>query len=124
MSDRDSDVDTLTKKKKRSTQEAAGPSPKKNKKRTEVEEEDPEDRHSEKYNVILSKDKKTSGTISDFSVYLGAGYAINVKEFRRSHYINLTRETGGEIRNRFNIPLNLLDNFKKGVEHIAKHIEG
>lgn len=77
----------------------------------------------DKYDVVLEKVEKKTG-IKDFSIYLGAGYSVHIKTFKKSNYINFLRENEhGDPKNRFNLPLNLLDNLNVAIQYMKNHAE-
>ncbi|GFY22023.1 hypothetical protein TNCV_3296671 [Trichonephila clavipes] len=55
--------------------------------------------------------------IPPYNVYLGKGAAIELKEFRKSYYIAFSKTVDGEIRNRFNLPLDQLNVLMKGKRY-------
>ncbi|GFY22458.1 uncharacterized protein TNCV_2177191 [Trichonephila clavipes] len=51
------------------------------------------------------------------------GAAIALKEFRKTDYIAFSITVDGEIRNRFNLPLDQLNVLMKGVEAIHEYVK-
>lgn len=49
---------------------------------------------------------------------------MEVKEFRSSYYVGLSKvsEGGQEVRNRFNLPLIQLETLKKGCEAMLAYV--
>ncbi|GIY70277.1 uncharacterized protein CDAR_248061 [Caerostris darwini] len=84
------------------------------------------DNHTKpKYDLDLSsKDNNGDKSIPHYSINLGKGLLMEVKEFRSSYYVGLskTNEDGGEIRNRFNIPLLQLETLKKACDAMIVYI--
>ncbi|GFU04013.1 uncharacterized protein NPIL_493681 [Nephila pilipes] len=66
----------------------------------------------------FSNDGEEKKSIPPYSINLGRGVAMELKEFRGSYYNGLSKSTDGtmEIRNRFNVTLAQLEVLKKGCE--------
>ena len=76
-----------------------------------------------RYDVIISEDKPDTRDISPLSVYIGAGFAVEIKEFRKNYYICFSKTVDGDIKNRMNLPLDQLKNIKKALEVTEKHVK-
>lgn len=49
---------------------------------------------------------------------------MEVKEYRNFFYVGLSKlDVKGDVRNRYNLPLELLENLSKGVGALLKHVE-
>ncbi|GFR16908.1 uncharacterized protein TNCT_519821 [Trichonephila clavata] len=76
-----------------------------------------------KFNLNLAEseiDKKHQS----YSINLGRGLIMELKEFRNAHYIGFVKYGDGqEIRNRFNIPIDQLSVLKKAIEAMEVHID-
>ncbi|KAF8790010.1 hypothetical protein HNY73_005098 [Argiope bruennichi] len=74
-----------------------------------------------KFDVDLSEDGNFSSSMPEFSVHLGRGYILTMKEYQSSKYMCFSRETNGRITNRFNLPASLKDNLKEAIKLAADH---
>ncbi|KAF8789562.1 hypothetical protein HNY73_007492 [Argiope bruennichi] len=79
-----------------------------------------------KYNLDLSaSDGVGEKQIAPFSIHLGKGVIMEIKEFRGNYYVGLskTNDSGTEVKNRFNIPLIQLETLRKGCEAMIKYVK-
>lgn len=74
---------------------------------------------NEQYDIILLDDLSTGfKKVKTLRIYLGKGISIETQEFQRANYINLSRKINDQVKNRFNLPLDLLPNLMKGIKHL------
>ncbi|GFT16735.1 uncharacterized protein NPIL_219581 [Nephila pilipes] len=67
----------------------------------------------------VSDEKK----IPPYSIYLGKGVVIELKEFRKSYYIAFSKSADGEVKNRFNLALDQLHVLLKAVEALVEYLK-
>ncbi|GFT41269.1 hypothetical protein TNCV_1613891 [Trichonephila clavipes] len=76
-----------------------------------------------KFNLNLAEsenDKK----YQPYSINLGRGLVMELKEFRNAHYLDFVKfGDGNEVHNRFNIPIDQLTVLKKAIGAIENHID-
>ncbi|GBN66251.1 hypothetical protein AVEN_218088-1 [Araneus ventricosus] len=69
-----------------------------------------------RYDISFTHDRD----IPPFMIYMGRGISMELKEFRKVMYLGFQRmNDNNEVRNCFNIPLDLLDTLKKAIEAMA-----
>ncbi|GBM67548.1 hypothetical protein AVEN_73683-1 [Araneus ventricosus] len=78
-----------------------------------------------KFNLDLSTDGAEAKEIPPYSINLGKGVVMEIKEFRSNYYVGLSKigEGGNEVRNRFNMPLIQLDTLRKGCEAMLSYVK-
>ncbi|GFS58232.1 uncharacterized protein TNCV_4916331 [Trichonephila clavipes] len=78
-----------------------------------------------KYDLDLSTiDGGAKKNIPPYVINLGKGLLLEVKCFRGSYYVGLSKVgEAGEVKNRFNIPLIQLDTFHKGIEAMMAYVK-
>ncbi|GBN63039.1 hypothetical protein AVEN_167353-1 [Araneus ventricosus] len=74
-----------------------------------------------KFDVDLSEEGNFSSAMPEFTIHLGRGYILTIKEYQSSKYICFSRETNGRITNRFNLPAPLKDNLKEAIKLATDH---
>ncbi|GFR19618.1 uncharacterized protein TNCT_375201 [Trichonephila clavata] len=63
-------------------------------------------KEEEKYDYVISKDLRLAEEIPPLSVYIGSGFAAEIKSFRKSFYISFSKKEIDSSRKKFiNIPL-------------------
>ncbi|GBN38527.1 hypothetical protein AVEN_151777-1, partial [Araneus ventricosus] len=61
--------------------------------------------------------------IQPYSIFLGKGVGVEIKEFRKAYYIAFSKTVDGDVRNRFNLPLDQLPILSKAVEALTEYIK-
>jgi len=62
-------------------------------------------------------------TLPPYSIYLGADIVVEVKPFKKEHYIGFYRNIDGDIKNRFNINVKQIRTLKRAIETMMEHLE-
>lgn len=75
------------------------------------------------YDLILVDDGTTTKLIPHYAVYIGKGVALEIKEYRKSHYICFSKTIEGDIKNRLNLPVDQVATLKKRVEAISLYLK-
>lgn len=78
---------------------------------------------TKKYDLDLSEESEKISH-QPFVINLGKNVTMELKEFHGSYYIGFSKTSPGsfETRNRFNIPLSLLNPLKTATQAMIKHI--
>ncbi|GFR16051.1 uncharacterized protein TNCT_82751 [Trichonephila clavata] len=78
-----------------------------------------------KYDLDLSaSDGGAEKNIPPYVINLGKGLLLEIKKFRSSYYVGLSKVgEGSEVRNRFNIPLIQLETLHKGIEAMMDYVK-
>ncbi|GBM37202.1 hypothetical protein AVEN_179659-1 [Araneus ventricosus] len=77
----------------------------------------------DKYDVLISDDlKKVEDNIPPLSVYIGSGFAAEVKSFRKTFYLSFSKSDIEKRKKFINIPLTELNNVIAGLRVIEKHV--
>ncbi|GFQ65422.1 uncharacterized protein TNCT_90251 [Trichonephila clavata] len=61
--------------------------------------------------------------IQPYSIYLGRGIGMEIREFRKNYYIAFSKTVDSEIRNRFNLALDQLPILAKVVEALQEYVK-
>ncbi|GFQ79042.1 uncharacterized protein TNCT_48981 [Trichonephila clavata] len=61
--------------------------------------------------------------IQPYSIYLGKGVGVEIKEFRKSYYVAFSKTVDGDVRNRFNLALDQLPILLKAVETLVQYVK-
>ncbi|GBN02329.1 hypothetical protein AVEN_260393-1 [Araneus ventricosus] len=61
--------------------------------------------------------------IQPYSIFLSKGVGVEIKEFRKAYYIAFSKTVDGDVRNRFNLPLDQLPILAKAVEALTEYIK-
>ncbi|GFQ73938.1 uncharacterized protein TNCT_271921 [Trichonephila clavata] len=61
--------------------------------------------------------------IQPYSIYLGRGIGVEIKEFRKNYYIAFSKTVDSEIRNCFNLALDQLPILAKVVEALQEYVK-
>ncbi|GIY06967.1 hypothetical protein CEXT_425991 [Caerostris extrusa] len=62
--------------------------------------------------------------IQPYTINLGKGFMMELKEFRNAYYIGLVKFGDvQEVRNRFNIPIDQIGVLKKAVEAMSNYVD-
>ncbi|XP_035214282.1 uncharacterized protein LOC118195830 [Stegodyphus dumicola] len=89
----------------------------------DVELNNPHRKKAKSFDLDLASEEKKT-LFPSYSIHLGRNLVMELKEFRGSHYIGLSRQTSNnDIKNRFNIPFEMLDTLKQACEHMINHIK-
>ncbi|GFY07933.1 uncharacterized protein TNCV_2579651 [Trichonephila clavipes] len=79
-----------------------------------------------KFDLDLGCDAQEKKSIPPYSINLGKGVGMELKEFRGQYYVGLSKcsDSSNEvIRNRFNIPLAQLEVLKKACDAILSYVK-
>ncbi|GFQ86469.1 uncharacterized protein TNCT_547471 [Trichonephila clavata] len=74
-------------------------------------------------NLCLPSAASDAVKIQPYSIYLGRGIGVEIKEFRKNYYIAFSKTVDSEIRNRFNLALNQLPILAKAVEALQEYVK-
>ncbi|GBO16672.1 hypothetical protein AVEN_149339-1 [Araneus ventricosus] len=58
--------------------------------------------------------------IQPYSIFLGKGVGVEIKEFRKAYYIAISKTVDGDVRNRLNLPLDQIPISSKAVEALTE----
>ncbi|XP_055939670.1 uncharacterized protein LOC129969234 [Argiope bruennichi] len=91
-------------------------------------DEDEEERKSpkkRKFDLNLSDEiENPKSIIPPYSIYLGKGLGIEIKEFRKAYYITYVKYNDkGDIKNRFNIAVDQIQTFILGLQKMAEYVK-
>lgn len=71
----------------------------------------------------LNLEKETSTKIPHFVVNIGKGIVVEVKEFRKIHYVGFSKLSNtNDVKNRFNIPIDQIESTTVALEAVRKHV--
>ncbi|GBO31996.1 hypothetical protein AVEN_268382-1 [Araneus ventricosus] len=80
-----------------------------------------------KFHLDLSKesDAATSSKLATpYSVYIGKGVCLELKDFRKSLYLGFIKTNEkSEIKNRFNFHVDQIPVLLEGIAHIQEHLK-
>lgn len=93
----------------------------KNQKKPSNTDEDPT-KKSSTYDLDLS-DQPPHHKIESYKIHIGEGFQLENREFRKIMYLNLSRIIDGDVKNRFNLPITLLDTLKKAIECMQQYLK-
>ncbi|GFQ72178.1 uncharacterized protein TNCT_15351 [Trichonephila clavata] len=81
--------------------------------------------YTDQYDVHITNDfKNTDEDIPPLSVYIAVGFAVEIKKFRKTFYLSLSKKDSDTQRKKFiNIPINQLTNVQEGLRILQKHIK-
>ncbi|GFQ75025.1 uncharacterized protein TNCT_278901 [Trichonephila clavata] len=81
--------------------------------------------YTDQYDVHITNDfKNTDEDIPPLSVYTAVGFAVEIKKFRKTFYLSLSKKDSDTQRKKFiNIPINQLTNVQEGLRILQKHIK-
>ncbi|GFQ85290.1 uncharacterized protein TNCT_579351 [Trichonephila clavata] len=81
--------------------------------------------YTDQYDVHITNDfKKTDEDIPPLSVYIAVGFAVEIKKFRKTFYLTLSKKDSDTQRKKFiNIPSYQLTNVQEGLRILQKHIK-
>lgn len=76
------------------------------------------------YDLNLSNElENTCKNIAPYTIYIGKGTSIEVKEFRKQHYIGIIKSGDkGEVKNRLNVPIDVLPVLLLGLKKMEEYI--
>ncbi|GFT61838.1 uncharacterized protein TNCV_4914451 [Trichonephila clavipes] len=79
-----------------------------------------------KFNIDISKEKdgETVKLLAPYSVYIGKGVCLEVKDFRKTLYLGFVKSNEeNEVKNRFNLHVDQIPVLLEGLEHIQQHLK-
>ncbi|GFR18697.1 uncharacterized protein TNCT_637781 [Trichonephila clavata] len=81
--------------------------------------------YTDQYDVHITNDfKNTDEDIPPLSVYIAVGFAVEIKKFRKTFYLSLSKKDSDTQRKKFiDIPINQLTNVQEGLRILQKHIK-
>ena len=72
---------------------------------------------------VSPKISTENNNLKNFVIYVGDGLYLELKEFRKNWYLNISRYGDhAVIKNRFNIKVKQFPEFLKGIEIIANYL--
>ncbi|GFT97411.1 uncharacterized protein NPIL_365601 [Nephila pilipes] len=76
-----------------------------------------------KFDLNLSDEiENPKSIIPPYSIYLGKGLGIEIKEFRKSYYITYIKYNDkGDVKNRFNIAIDQIQTFILGLRENGRY---
>lgn len=74
------------------------------------------------YDIIICEDEPAY-SIPYLNIYIGGGFSVEVKEFRKQFYTCITRHVTEDSKNRINIPVSQANNFGLAFNEILKHLK-
>lgn len=104
---------------------------KQKKQKKSIEDSETRSTHSEsstsssksKYDMIVVEDTEPECELKEFSLYFGEGYALSTQEYRNKWYLCFSREMNGAIKNRFNIPVEKIEDLIKTVKCMSEYMK-
>ncbi|KAG8198222.1 hypothetical protein JTE90_015318 [Oedothorax gibbosus] len=74
-------------------------------------------------NVSTSELPGGSTNTPPYSIYLGSDIVVEVKPFKKEHYLGFSKNVEGEIKNRFNINVKQIRTLKRAIDAMIEHLE-
>ena len=79
-------------------------------------------RNSHQYDIIISKDEPEH-QIPPLSIYIGSGYGVEVKEFRKNYYVCFSHTINDDNQKRLNLPLSQIYNLQEAVNRLSEYVK-
>ncbi|KAG8161379.1 hypothetical protein JTE90_008144 [Oedothorax gibbosus] len=65
----------------------------------------------------------SKATLPPYSIYLGSDIVVEVKAFKKEHYLGFYKNVDGEIKNRFNVNVKQIHTLKRAIDAMIEHLE-